>query len=214
MSDFLEKFKSEHPSVLFPAIYNYNHDGITYTIYDGDEFKLCEASDGSYHYTFDKSNGNFARWGKTYEDDPEYCPAGPEILDLEIASGKCKGNCPFCYKGNSINEEAVNMTFDAFKSIIDKIPKTLTQVAFGICDIDGNPDFLKMMDYTRSIGIVPNFTLSGIDLTDEMAEKVSKVAGALAVSAYETDKNVCYDTVKKFTDLGMDRKVLIRRKKK
>ncbi len=107
-----------------------------------------------------------------------------------------------CYKSNT-NEKATNMTFDVFKEIIDSMPKTLTQIAFGITGIQTNPDFIRMMEYCREIGIIPNFTLSGIDLTDEMALKVSKIVGALAVSAYESDKNVCYNTVKKFVDLGI-----------
>jgi len=108
-----------------------------------------------------------------------------------------------CYKNNK-NLPPTNMTLDVFKSIINKFPKTLTQVAFGITGIQTNPDFIPMMEYCRSIGVIPNFTLSGIDLTDEIADKVSKVVGALAVSAYSTNKNVCYDTVKKFTDRGIE----------
>ena len=80
----------------------------------------------------------------------------------------------------------------------------LSQIAFGITGIQTNPDFIRMMEYCREVGIIPNFTLSGVDLTDEIAEKCSKLIGAVAVSAYETDKNVCYDTVKKFTDLGIE----------
>jgi len=90
---------------------------------------------------------------------------------------------------------------------IVKIEKTrksfLTQVAFGITGVQTNPDFLKMMRYCRANGVIPNFTLSGADLTDEMAVECSKLIGAVAVSAYERDKNVCYDTVKKFVDLGI-----------
>ena len=204
MTKFIEKFETENPEVNFTNKYEYSVDGIIYTVYEYDTHKLCEASDGSYHYIFNKQDGMFSRWGKTEEDDPTFCPAGPEILDLEIASGKCSGGCNFCYKGNSASQEAVNMTFETFKKVINSIPKCLTQIALGICDIDGNPDFIKMMEYSRSVGIIPNFTLSGIGLTDEMAKKVSRLSGALAVSAYETDKNICYDTIKKFTDLGMN----------
>lgn len=107
-----------------------------------------------------------------------------------------------CYKGNT-PEPATNMTFNTFKTILDKMPRTLTQIAFGITGIQTNPDFLDMMWYARDNGIIPNFTLSGIDLTDEIAAECAKVIGAVAVSAYESDKNVCYNTVKKFTDLGI-----------
>jgi hypothetical protein len=61
-----------------------------------------------------------------------------------------------------------------------------------------------MMELCRSIGIIPNFTLSGIDLNDEIAKKVSEICGAVAVSAYDIDKNIGYDAIDKFTSLGMD----------
>ena len=175
-------------------------DGKTYILSDSDKVKIVIGED--YNYIFDKGTGNFKRWGKTYEDDPDYSPIGPEILDLEISVNGCPNGCRFCYKNNT-NEPATNMTFDTFKKIIDSFPKTLTQIAFGITGIQTNPDFIKMMEYCREIGIVPNFTLSGIDLTDDMAQMVSKLVGALAVSAYKQDKNVCYNTVKKFTDLNV-----------
>jgi hypothetical protein len=161
-----------------------------------------------YNYLFIKSNGFFQRWGETPEDDPMYSPIGPEILDIEISVNGCPpigdgGNCKFCYKSNT-NAKPTNMSLETFKLIINKMPQVLTQVAFGITGIQTNPDFIPMMEYCREIGIVPNFTLSGADLTDELAEKVSNICGALAVSAYKSDKNICYDTVKKFTDLGMN----------
>lgn len=181
--------------------YGFYVQGKNYLLMDGKRMKVVLGDD--YNYIFDKTTGDFKRWGTTFDDDPEYSPLGPEILDIEISVNGCPNRCSWCYKSNT-NEPATNMSFDTFKKIIDGFSKTLTQIAFGITGIQTNPDFIKMMEYTREIGIVPNFTLSGIDLTDEIAEKVSKLVGALAVSAYKTDKNICYNTVKKFTDLGIN----------
>jgi len=75
----------------------------------------------------------------------------------------------------------------------------LTQIAFGICDLDTNPDFLKMMKYCREFDVIPNFTFNGNGLTNELAEEISKVAGAVAISNH---KNT-YDCVKTLTDKGM-----------
>lgn len=163
--------------------------------------KMCKSND--YSYLFNMDTGNFIRYGKTLDDDPQYSHYGPEILDLEISVDGCKNNCNFCYKSNS-NNTPTNMTFETFKTIIDKMPIVLTQIAFGITGIQTNPDFIKMLKYCREKQIVPNFTLSGIDLSDKIAKEVVKYIGAVAVSAYETDKNICYNTVKKFTDLGIN----------
>jgi hypothetical protein len=180
--------------------YTYSSSGKTYLVVDGESYKIAIGPD--YKFIFNKKDGNFKRWGKTLDDDPQFSPIGPEILDLEISINGCPNACPFCYKNNK-NIPATNMPFDTFKHIIDLFPKTLTQIAFGITGIKTNPDFIRMMEYCRSIGIIPNFTLSGIDLEKDMAVRVANLVGALAVSAYASDKNICYNTVKLFTDLGV-----------
>jgi hypothetical protein len=180
--------------------YEYAVNGKQYIVTETPSIKMASGDD--YHYMFNKLTGDFRRWGRTIKDDPQFSPIGPEILDLEISVNGCPNACPFCYKNNR-NVEATNMSFDMFKSIIDRFPKTLTQIAFGITGIKTNPDFVRMMEYCRSIGVIPNFTLSGIDLEPDMAKTVAKLVGALAVSAYQSDKNICYDTVKTFTDLGI-----------
>lgn len=183
-----------------PEIYEYHINDNTYTV--SDTLLAKRVSGPDYNYIFDKVTGEFMRWGVTKYDDPLFSPVGPELLDLEISVNGCPNGCQFCYKSNT-NAPPTNMSFDTFKSIIDKFPKTLTQVAFGITGVQTNPDFLDMLAYCRKIGIVPNFTLTGIDLTDEMAKRIAFLVGAVAVSAYETNKNICYDTVKKFIDLGV-----------
>jgi len=207
-----QMFSDEEKNKIPVTKYLYNIADTFYVLLENEYAKTVIGPDYNYIFLkqdkFGLSSGFFQRWGKTINDDPTYAPVGPEILDIEISvngcppvgkDGKC---CRFCYKNNT-NLPPENMTLDTFKSIIDKFPKVLTQVAFGITGVQTNPDFIPMMKYCREIGIIPNFTLSGADLTNELADEISTVCGALAVSAYSTDKNVCYDTVKKFTDRGM-----------
>lgn len=65
----------------------------------------------------------------------------------------------------------------------------------------GNPDLWKIMEYSRQKGIIPNVTVNGEGITDEIADKLVSLCGAVAVSMY--DKNKTYDTVKKLTDRGL-----------
>lgn len=169
-------------------------------IREGDTYKHVRSKD--YNFSFDKTTGLMMRWGRTEHDDPPFSPIGPEILDLEISQNGCPNNCPFCYKGNT-SSAPTNMSFETFKRIFNKMPKSLTQIAFGISGVQTNPDFLAMMQYARKQGCIPNFTLSGKDLTYPIARECAKVIGAVAVSAYQSDKNVCYDTVRTFTNLGI-----------
>jgi MoaA/NifB/PqqE/SkfB family radical SAM enzyme len=145
-----------------------------------------------------EKTGYFRRWGKDICNDPQYSPIGPEILDIQI-SNICHNGCKFCYQSNLPTGK--NMSFDNFKKIIDKMP-TINQMAIATGDIDANPDIWRMMEYARNKGIVPNITISGYRLTDSIIENLVKYAGAVAVSLYS--ENVCFNTVKKLTDAGLN----------
>jgi MoaA/NifB/PqqE/SkfB family radical SAM enzyme len=151
----------------------------------------------TYNYCFNEETGYFKRWGKTEEDDPQYSPIGLEILDLEVSS-VCSQKCAHCYKSNTAHGK--NMRFKTFKTIVDKIP-TLTQIAFGIGDIDANPDLFKMFAYCREKGIAPNVTINGFRLTNDHVENLARYCGAVAVSNYQ--KDVCYNAVQQLTNAGL-----------
>lgn len=170
------------------------------------EFKRFKAvKSDAYNYTFDRATGEFVRWGRTLEDDPSMAPL-PEIADIEIST-ICNGPtgkkpCSWCYKSNT--GVGRNMDFDTFKKIFHKLGKNLTQIAFGIGDIGANPDFYRIMEYCRNNDynyVVPNVTINGYNLTDEHADKLAALCGAVAVSHYGSE--LCYDAVKKLTDRGM-----------
>lgn len=168
------------------------------TVKDSKRFKVLNSE--NYNFVFDKVTGEFRRWGKTKEEDPQM--GLPEIADIEISticSGPDGVPCKFCYKGNT--KIGTYMTIDTFSKIMDKLPKTVTQIAFG-ADATGesNPDMWKIMQLCRDKGIVPNITIANI--SDETADNLVKYCGAVAVSRY-ANKNFCYDSVKKLTDRGM-----------
>lgn len=155
----------------------------------------------NYNYLFDKSNGFFARWGKTQEDDGDFALGLPEIADIEIST-ICSGvgkPCKFCYKSNTAKGE--NMNLETFSKVFKKLPPTITQVAFGIGDIDGNPDLWNIMAFCRDNGVVPNVTINGARMTTEYFDNLAKYCGAVAVSVY--DKELTYNAIKELTDRGM-----------
>ena len=117
-----------------------------------------------YNYVYKKGPGTFARWGGTLEEDPAYSHLGPEIADIEISTvcnGVGNGPCKFCYKSNTGKGE--NMSLELFKKVFSKFPPVLTQIAFGIGDIDANPDLWNIMRHCRENGIVPNITINVAD---------------------------------------------------
>ncbi len=151
------------------------------------------------------------------QDDPEMSPFGPEIADIEISSaaptdvnqnnpltrvtmGGCNGlGCKaFCYK-LSVSKYTVHMTLELFKRIMDRMPPTLLQIAFGVCSIDSNPDVWAIFEETRRRGIAPNVTINAQGVTDEVASKLASLCGAVAVSVNPHNKETAYSAVEKLT---------------
>jgi len=121
----------------------------------------------------------------------------PSLVDVGIM-GHCKHKCPFCYQGH---DEQPNMKFEDFKSIIDSVKHHTNQVALGgRGDPNHHENFKEIIEYARKNGVVPNYTTSGIDLTDEQIE-ISKLCGAVAVSDYGRDYT--YNAIQQFIDAGI-----------
>ena len=108
-----------------------------------------------------------------------------------------------CYKDNGEDINTHHMTFNEFKIIFHKVNhnKMLTQIAFGICDINSNSDFFAMMEYSRENGVIPNYTCNGLEVTTEIAEQTAKICGAVAVSLVNKDKS--FNAIEKFIKAGM-----------
>lgn len=166
-----------------------------YEVWENASTKLFKSPEAN--YTFNKHTGVMYSWGKTYREDPKEFPA-PNILDVEIST-ICNHNCCFCYKSNL--PEGHNMTLEEFKHIVDILPKSVTQIAFGSGYYGTeNPAVFDMMDYARNKGIIPNITVGYVD--DKTASEFAKRVGAIAISLYSPKDN-CYDSVKKMTDKGI-----------
>lgn len=159
---------------------------------------LKRYSKPDYNYVFDRKTGFFARWGATKDEDPEFSQYGNEILDIEIST-ICHQGCTFCYKSNT--KIGKNMSFETFKIILDKMPDTLTQIALGIGDIDGNPDLLGILAYSNFKGIIPNITVNGSRMTPKWFRMLNDLCGAVAVSHYNDQD--CFNTVKGLSNRGL-----------
>ena len=169
-------------------------------------------SSPNYNLVFDMETGNMMRWGKTPDDDPTMCPWGPEIADVEIST-VCNGigrsmetrqPCSWCYKSNTGTGE--NMSLETFKNVFAHLnaANTLTQIAFGIGDIDSNPDLWDIMAYCRKNNVIPNITVNGMGIDSYVAAKLASTCGAVAVSHYgPAHENNCFNTVESLAEAGL-----------
>ncbi len=158
-----------------------------------------------YNYVFNYQTGSFIRWGSNLDHNPKFSPFGPEMLDLEVSTichGVNQVPCKFCYKQNNPNGK--NMSFETFKTILDKMPPNLTQIAFGIGDLSANPDLEAMFQYCHQNSrnrVIPNITINGNGFTREQAIFLRKYCGAVAVSNYNVDD--CLRAIHLLAEVGM-----------
>lgn len=119
----------------------------------------------------------------------------PSMIDIGVM-GHCINNCKFCYQGE---KDEPNMTLDNFKQIIDESGEFTNQIALGgRGDPNLHEDFKAIVKYARDNKIAPNYTTSGINLTEEMVEITKEYCGAVAVSDYGTPHT--YEALKRFMD--------------
>jgi len=149
--------------------------------YRPENVKLVETD--KYVLLFNPKTGEEILTGINGYPDP-FALEYPSMLDIGIM-GHCDNNCEFCYQGDKYQE---NMSLEGFKRIIDQSKNHVNQVALGG---RGDPNqhgyFEEIVKYCYDNNVVPNFTTSGIRLTDDQIEVASVYCGAVAVSAYNKD---------------------------
>ena len=149
---------------------------------------------------FDTSTGMHIRGDCIDSKRDPFMRSFPELLDIGIMGGcrSCRVCGVDCYQGGKPYDPNKDMRLDNYKAIIDEgSQRGLFQVALGGA---GNPNdhayFGEILAYTRSKGVVPNYTTSGIGLSDQSVELTARYVGAVAVSWYHQQFTV--DAINKF----------------
>lgn len=140
--------------------------------------------ENEYIILFNRFSGFEVLSGIDGNPDPFILKA-PSMIDIGIM-GHCENNCNICYQGNT---NQPNMTLDDFKSIIDQCKSHINQVALGgKGDPNKHENFKEILEYCVKNNVVPNYTTSGNNLTDEEVEITRKWCGAVAVSTIPMNK--------------------------
>lgn len=115
----------------------------------------------------------------------------PELIDIGIMgacragqTGLCLNVGVDCYQRGMTSLEK-NMDFYDYSAIISQCKGRVFQVALGGAgDPNKHESFADILRVTRENRIVPNYTTSGYDLSDEEIELTKEYCGAVAVSYY------------------------------
>lgn len=106
----------------------------------------------------------------------------PELVDIKINS-YCPYGCPMCYMGSTENDTHGDIRY--IKRLADVLSYLeVPEVAIGGGEPTLHPDFLEIITYVRSKGIIPNFTTKNLTWLkdDKIRNIVMDNCGAFAVS--------------------------------
>ncbi len=97
------------------------------------------------------------------------------------ATNKCNASCSHCYmaSGSRLEQE---LTTDQFKEAIDVLAELkVFHIALGGGEALLREDFFEIAEYAREKGLVPNLTISGINVNPVNSEKM-KILGQVNIS--------------------------------
>lgn len=141
----------------------------------------------SYNFVGEPATGLTVRWGESLESDPLRAP-WPELVDISV-SNRCTKGCGFCYRDSRPDGEL--MSLEAYDFVLDQLTSPVWgppfQVALGGGEPLEHPQFLGILETTRSRGIVANFTTNGDRLDAAWARLLPGRVGAVAVSTPSMD---------------------------
>ena len=146
---------------------------------------------------FDEKTGRYVRSGiiengKDTGKEP-FMASFPELLDIGIMGHCIHGKQGLCMKAgvecyqNGLYADHANMSVSDFEQIARQCQRQTYQFALGGCgDPDQHENFEEILKICNKYGIVPNFTTSGLGMTDEIAKLCKQYCGAVAVSWYRS----------------------------
>jgi len=152
----------------------------------------------NFYELFDRNTGLYIRSGvlESGNDtgiDP-FMRDFPSLIDVGVMGNCAHGMYGYCQKtgtqcyqsGLSIIKE--NMSLNNFRNVVDQCTGKVFQFALGgRGDVDQHENCEEILTYSKKNGIVPNFTTSGFNLTNNIVSMLKEYVGAVAVSWYRSE---------------------------
>jgi MoaA/NifB/PqqE/SkfB family radical SAM enzyme len=104
----------------------------------------------------------------------------PELVDIKITD-RCPYECKHCYQGSTRDASHANAQF--LNKIIQDLAKSqVFEIAYGGGEPTVYPNFIELLETTRSNNIIPNFTTRNLTWVHKNISKISKIIGKIAFS--------------------------------
>lgn len=113
--------------------------------------------------------------------------SGPTEVHFAITN-RCSCGCAHCYM-EAGQADADELDTDSFKKALDILSEMqIFHIALGGGDALERDDLFEIAGYAREKGIVPNLTISGINLTDDIAREM-RIFGQVNISVDGLGRN-------------------------
>ena len=140
---------------------------------------------------FNPNNGFLLRTESLKDGKNPLMRSFPELLDVGIMGHCQSSNLDICKKAGvdcyqmGKKSPQKNMSLDNYCKIVDESSGKVFQISLGGAgDPNKHECFEEILKYTRKKNIVPNYTTSGYNLTDDEISITKENCGAVAVSFY------------------------------
>jgi hypothetical protein len=166
----LKKIQYTNVSALLPFIKGNYGDGKFWCRKDGEFWTLFDQK--GLRYTF--SYNDFAKPIVKYNT--------PLLVDLKITD-YCATGCTFCYQSST--KQGKPADFEKIKGTLDALAKLkVFEVAIGGGNPVSHPKFIEILEYARSLGIVPNFSTRDLSFFRDKAalKRIATACGSFAFS--------------------------------
>jgi hypothetical protein len=107
----------------------------------------------------------------------------PEFYDISLST-YCDGECPYCYQNNSRAGHAVEDPCGRLTEFFG--PMTVNQRPFQVAlsGLEYVKDPEGVLKTLTGLGIVPNYTTNGLNVSDGLVRITGKYCGGVAVTAH------------------------------
>ena len=109
----------------------------------------------------------------------------PEFYDIKLTDA-CNGECPYCYQSSNPEDNHFDNVIKKINNLFGVMTENQKpfQVAIGGGEPTLSPNFVEVLKTFYDLGITPNYTTNGMEITNDILEATKQYCGGVAVSCH------------------------------